>query len=168
MDRPAFPKPCVITIGMTKGGSCKTWWALNLATTLGMNGYRVVVVDLNPQHDLTADSQILLEQGIYPRFDAFSHDITDEDGNINPMPDLSSYFDYDFIIYDTPQLPGDPVRLAELSSDACAFYSGLCRFEKLYSSGAPIPGYAGGEGTDCMHPKSREQDEKQSGFGSPE
>src|ERR1700682_2853159 len=54
--------------------------------------------DLNPQHDLTADTQILLEQGIYPRFNAFSHDITDEDGNINPMPDLSSYFDYEFVI----------------------------------------------------------------------
>ena len=93
MDRALFPKPCVITIGMTKGGSCKTWWAFNLATTLGMNGFHVVVVDLNPQHDLTADYQILLEQGIYPRFDVFSHDITDEDGNINPMPDLSAYAD---------------------------------------------------------------------------
>jgi hypothetical protein len=29
-----------------------------------------------------------MEQGIYPRFDAFSHDITDENGNINPMPDI--------------------------------------------------------------------------------
>ena len=109
MDRPTFPKPCVITIGMTKGGSCKTWWALNLATTLGMNGYRVVVVDLNPQHDLTADFQILMEQGIYPRFDTFSHDITDENGNINPMPDISPYLAYDFIIYDTPQFLNYPV-----------------------------------------------------------
>src|SRR5258705_3433274 len=103
MDRHQFPKPCVITIGMTKGGSCKTWWALNLATTLGMNGFRVAVVDLNPQHDLTADHQILLEQGIYPRFDVLSHDIADEDGNINAMPDLKDYLDYNFIIYDTSQ-----------------------------------------------------------------
>jgi hypothetical protein len=40
----------------------------------------------------------LLEQGIYPRLDAFSPGITDENGNINPMPDISPYLDYDFII----------------------------------------------------------------------
>ena len=74
-----------------------------------MNGFQVVVVDLNPQHDLTADYQILQEQGIYPRFDVLKHDITDEDGNINAMPDLSSYLEYDFILYDTPQFLNYPV-----------------------------------------------------------
>ena len=109
--RGSFPKPFVVTVGMTKGGSCKTWWALNLASALGLAGYRVVAVDLNPQHDLAADYQILLEQGLWPRFEVLSHDILG--GNWNAEPDLRPYQAFDFIVYDTPQFLDFPaIRFA--------------------------------------------------------
>jgi hypothetical protein len=35
-QRPDYPKPFVITVGMSKGGACKTWTAFNLASFLGL------------------------------------------------------------------------------------------------------------------------------------
>jgi hypothetical protein len=99
--RGLFPRPFVITVGMVKGGSCKTWWAFNLASALGLAGYRVVAVDLNPQHDLAADYQILLKRGIWPRFNVLKHDTLESAWNAKL--DLRAYDDFDFIVYDTPQ-----------------------------------------------------------------
>jgi hypothetical protein len=104
-----FPKPFVFCVGMTKGGAGKTWWALNLASLLGLSGYRVGAVDLNPQHDLAADHGILMRRGIYPRFDVVAHEIIDANGLPQPLPDLSGFLACDFIIYDTPQFLNFPV-----------------------------------------------------------
>jgi len=49
--------------------------------------------------------------------------------------------------------------MAELSFDACAFYPDA-RCENYTAAVAPNPGACGGEGTACMYPKQREQDEK--------
>lgn len=107
--RPDYPKPFVITVGMTKGGACKTWTAFNLASFLGLAGNSVLAIDLNPQHDLAADHRILMEEGVYPRFKVLSHDIVDEQGRVTPMPDLRPYGDFQFIIYDTCQFFNFPV-----------------------------------------------------------
>jgi len=104
-----FPRSFIVTVGITKGGACKTWTTFNLASFLGLAGYSVVAVDLNPQHDLWADHSILMEEGIYPRFDVVKHDIVDPNGNLTGMPDLSPYADYQFILYDTCQFFNFPI-----------------------------------------------------------
>ena len=98
-----IPQPFVITVGMTKGGTHKTWTSLNLASYLGLMGYSVLVVDTNPQHDLAADYDWLLRQGIYPRFDVLVHDPIRVDGMPNTPLDVSAESGRDFIIYDTCQ-----------------------------------------------------------------
>lgn len=144
----SFPRPFVITVGMTKGGSCKTWWALNLASALGLAGYRVVAVDLNPQHDLTADYAVLLEQGIYPRFEVVSYDVL-QNGRVGF--DLREYAGYDFIVYDTPQFVRFPaiefawanchMMLAPFTPD-CAdlknYVSGVKQYRALPGERGPI------------------------------
>src|SRR5258705_2589578 len=97
--RPDYPKPFVITVGMTKGGACKTWTAFNLASFLGLAGNSVLTIDLNPQHDLTADHPILMEEGVYPRFKGLSHANVDEQGRVTPMTALRTHRDLSFIIY---------------------------------------------------------------------
>jgi hypothetical protein len=98
-----IPQPFVITVGMTKGGTHKTWISFNLASYLGLMGHSVLVVDTNPQHDLAADYDWLMEEGIYPRFDVRVHDPIGVDGMPTAPLDLSSESSRDFIIYDTCQ-----------------------------------------------------------------
>ena len=98
-----IPQPFVITVGMTKGGTHKTWISFNLGSYLGLMGYSVLVVDTNPQHDLAADYDWLMEEGIYPRFDVRVHDPIGLDGMPTTRLDLSSERARDFIIYDTCQ-----------------------------------------------------------------
>jgi hypothetical protein len=98
-----IPQPFVITVGMTKGGTHKTWITLNFASYLGLMGYSVLVVDTNPQHDLAADYDWLVGQGIYPRFDVRVHDPIGVDGMPTKGLDLSAEIGRDFIIYDTCQ-----------------------------------------------------------------
>lgn len=50
---PAPATPRVIAIACQKGGSCKTTTALNLGAALSHAGRRVLLVDLDPQGDLT-------------------------------------------------------------------------------------------------------------------
>jgi CobQ/CobB/MinD/ParA family nucleotide binding protein len=88
---------------MTKGGTHKTWISFNLASYLGLMGHSVLVVDTNPQHDLAADYDWLMEEGIYPRFDVRVHDPIGVDGMPTAPLDLSSESSRDFIIYDTCQ-----------------------------------------------------------------
>ena len=98
-----IPQPFVITIGMTKGGTHKTWISFNLASYLGLMGYSVLVVDTNPQHDLAADYDWLMGEGIYPRFDVRVHDPIGVNGMPTARLDLSSETGRNFIIYDTCQ-----------------------------------------------------------------
>jgi hypothetical protein len=98
-----FPAPFVITVGVPKGGDCKTWTAFNLASRLGFWGYDVVAIDSNPMHDLWKDHQTLAEQGLWPRFDVIAHDPLDPHGNQTEKIDLSSERHRDFIVYDTSQ-----------------------------------------------------------------
>jgi len=98
-----IPQPFVITVGMTKGGTHKTWIAFNLASYLGLMGYSVLVVDTNPQHDLAADYDWLKEQGIWPRFDVLVHDPIGVDGMPSKRLDVSGEINRDLIIYDTCQ-----------------------------------------------------------------
>jgi hypothetical protein len=98
-----FPTPFVITVGVPKGGDCKTWTAFNLASRLGFWGYDVVAIDSNPMHDLWKDHQTLGQQGLWPRFDVIAHDPLDSHGNQTEGLDVSTERGRDFIIYDTSQ-----------------------------------------------------------------
>jgi hypothetical protein len=99
----SFPRPFVITVGVPKGGDCKSWTALNLASRLGCWGYDVVAIDANQMHDLQADHAFLGSQGLWPRFDVISHDPLQPDGNQTEKLDISAQRHRDFIIYDTAQ-----------------------------------------------------------------
>jgi hypothetical protein len=99
----AFPAPFVITVGVPKGGDCKSWTAFNLASRLGFWGYDVVVVDSNPTHDLLRDHQFLAQQGVWPRFDVLAHEPLDPTGNQTEKLDVASERHRDFIVYDTSQ-----------------------------------------------------------------
>ena len=98
-----FPKPFIITIGVPKGGDCKSWLALNLASRFGFWGYDVLVIDSNPQHDLWSDHQFLMQKGIYPRFDVLVHDPVDSKGDQSARLDVRDQVHRDFIIFDTSQ-----------------------------------------------------------------
>ena len=98
-----FPTPFVITVGVPKGGDCKTWTAFNLASRLGFWGYDVVAIDSNPTHDLWKDHQTPAQQGLWPRFDVITHDPLDSHGNQSERLDVSTERGRDFIIYDTSQ-----------------------------------------------------------------
>jgi chromosome partitioning protein len=55
----------IITIGNTKGGTGKTTTTLNLSTELGLAGYKVLIIDFDPQ--ATLGKAILSEQAL-PEF----------------------------------------------------------------------------------------------------
>ena len=99
----AFPSPFVITVGVPKGGDCKTWTAFNLSSRLGFWGYDVVAIDSNPMHDLWKDHQSLAQQGLWPRFEVVTHDPLDPHGNQTDQVNVSDHRHRDFIVYDTSQ-----------------------------------------------------------------
>jgi hypothetical protein len=100
---PSFPKPFIITVGVPKGGDCKSWLAFNLASRFGTWGYNVAAIDTNPQHDLLSDHQTLQAKGIWPRFDVIVHDAMDADGNQSQKLDLQNQSHRDILIFDTSQ-----------------------------------------------------------------
>jgi hypothetical protein len=108
----SFPQPFVITVGMVKGGSCKTWWALNLSSSLGLAGYRVLAVDLNPQHDLAADHAVISSQRVYPRFEVESVNIFGRGNGQTLKPNFGGYKGFDFVVVDTPQFLFPQVKAA--------------------------------------------------------
>ena len=98
-----FPRPFIITVGVPKGGDCKSWLALNFASRLGMWGHDVLVVDCNQQHDLVVDYMTLTNRGVYPRFDVLMHTPLSPEGLPTAPLDLKLAHHRDFIVFDTAQ-----------------------------------------------------------------
>jgi hypothetical protein len=98
-----FPRPFIITVGVPKGGDCKSWLALNFASRLGMWGHDVLVVDCNQQHDLVVDYMTLTNRGVYPRFDVLMHTPLSPEGLPAAPLDLKVAHHRDFIVFDTAQ-----------------------------------------------------------------
>jgi hypothetical protein len=98
-----FPSPLVITVGVPKGGDCKTWTALNLASRFGCWGYDVTVVDCNGTHDLLTDWRLIQHAGYWPRFNVVKHTVLDKDGDQAPMMDFSFLAAKQVVIFDTCQ-----------------------------------------------------------------
>ena len=99
----AFPSPLVITVGVPKGGDCKTWTALNLASRFGCWGYDVTVVDCNGTHDLLTDWRLIQRAGYWPRFEVVKHTVLNKDGDQAPMMDFSFLAAKQVVIFDTCQ-----------------------------------------------------------------
>src|SRR5207253_10841731 len=77
--RPARPLPRVIAVANQKGGVGKTTTAVNLGAALAELGYRVLVVDLDPQGNATTGVGVNprnLEMSVY---DVIMHDAPLED-----------------------------------------------------------------------------------------
>jgi hypothetical protein len=98
-----FPRPCVITVGVLKGGDCKTWLALNLASRLGCMGYRVTAIDLNETNDLYSDWTRIHLSGVSPRFHTVSLPPITPELTLRKELDLSEFSDQQFIVLDTAQ-----------------------------------------------------------------
>lgn len=104
-----FPSPFRITVGVSKGGTGKSWLALNLASWLGFQGYDVCAVDMNQKHDLARDHwELMNHQRLYPRFDALEHTPlvwgADRQRFVQAAPlDLAGQAHRQFVVFDTSQ-----------------------------------------------------------------
>lgn len=90
--------PFRICVGMSKGGTGKSWWAVNLAARLGRLGFWVLLIDTNSQKDSFRDYVRVVKRRGHPGF----HSVYSDD----PERDLSALTTgrhYDFIITDTAQ-----------------------------------------------------------------
>lgn len=78
--RPEGAKAATITVAMFKGGSTKTTTAMTLAQGLTLRGYKVLVVDTDPQNSLTticgvlADSELHNSESLSPLFEGKTDD----------------------------------------------------------------------------------------------
>jgi cellulose biosynthesis protein BcsQ len=100
-----FPKPYLITVGNTKGGSGKSWIALNLAAFLAKKlDYWVLLIDADSQKSLGRDIATMMERGEDGGFHYLPDSSPGADGgplrdHLDKIPDSSRY---DFIVIDTP------------------------------------------------------------------
>ncbi|MGC1443406.1 MAG: AAA family ATPase [Burkholderiaceae bacterium] len=78
--RPAGAQAATITVAMFKGGSTKTTTVMTLAQGLTLRGYKVLVVDTDPQNSLTtlcgilADSELDNSDSLSPLFQGLQTD----------------------------------------------------------------------------------------------
>jgi ATPases involved in chromosome partitioning len=88
----------VITVGVSKGGTGKSWIATNLAATLARKGHHTVLVDSNTAANSHSDWAFMAHRGQNPGFHCY----------FDPEPFSSGLIDelksnFDVIVIDTPQ-----------------------------------------------------------------
>lgn len=88
----------VITVGVSKGGTAKSWIATNLAATLARKGHYVALIDSNTAANSHSDWSYQCSLGQNPGFHCYFEPTPYEQ---NVVQDLSGNFDV--IIIDTPQ-----------------------------------------------------------------
>ena len=52
------PRPIIISVAQNKGGTAKTTTTLNLGAALAARGKRVLLIDMDPQGNLTSGTGI--------------------------------------------------------------------------------------------------------------
>lgn len=72
----------IIAVAQHKGGTGKTTTALNTAAALAEGGYRVLLVDLDPQADLTAGLGIEIDLEEHPTEDSLYTVLASEQGSL--------------------------------------------------------------------------------------
>ena len=92
-------EPIILTFGVSKGGTGKSWWALNIAAYLGRLGYWPMVVDFNTR--ATAFSEYARAYEL--KRDVFHHAVKAEGRTVEEIK--KTYSKYNFIILDTTQYP---------------------------------------------------------------
>jgi chromosome partitioning protein len=77
--RPPRPLPRVIAVANQKGGVGKTTTTVNLGAALADLGYRVLIIDLDPQGNATTGLGIEARNFDYSMYDVLLHDVALED-----------------------------------------------------------------------------------------
>ncbi len=78
-DPSARPLPRILAVANQKGGVGKTTTAVNLSAALAESGFRVLVIDLDPQGNATTGLGVNARSLDHSVYDALLHDVPTED-----------------------------------------------------------------------------------------
>lgn len=88
----------MLTVGVSKGGTGKSWVATNLAATLARRGHHTVLVDTNTAANAYRDWCVMAYRGQNPGYHCYFHPRPFEDGTIDELR-----AGFDVVVIDTPQ-----------------------------------------------------------------
>lgn len=110
----------VISIANQKGGVGKTTTAINLSAAIAKKGYRVLLVDLDPQGNATSGLGISKQKGTLTSYDVLINDADSHEAIQNTMIDTL------FVLPSSIQLAGAEVELVSMEEREYRLKEVLC------------------------------------------